>query len=394
MSPAVDFSHDIAAIGRMDAVPLILDIVCRTTGMGFAAIARVTEDRWVACSVLDTISFGMQAGGELKIETTICSRIRASGQPVLIDDTNQDADYRQHVAPALYGFRSYVSMPISRTDGTFFGTLCAIDPHPRPVNTPEVRAMFKAFATLIANHLAQSDEIEANAQALAAERSDAGLREKFIAVLGHDLRNPIAAVEAGTRLLRRQTLDERGTYILDLMEGSVRRMSGLIDSVLDFARGRMTGAIHIDQQPREELEPILSQVVAELRAANPHRPIEIMFDLAEPVTCDRVRIGQLFSNLLGNAITHGAPEGTIRVHAVARGGGLTLEVANPGEPIPADVLPRLFQPFFSNSAKPTQHSLGLGLYIAQMIATAHGGEVTAASSPAETRFTFRIPAQQ
>jgi signal transduction histidine kinase len=386
-----DFTAETAAIGHMDAVPMILDIVCRTTGMGFAAVAHVTEDRWIACSVLDRIQFGLAAGGELKVETTICHRIRETGEAVLIDDTETHPFYRHHPTPSLYGFRSYVSMPIIRADGSFFGTLCAIDPHARKINTPEIRSMFKAFAALIASHLAQSREIEANQQALAAERSNAGLREISIAVLGHDLRNPIAAIEAGTRLLRQQPLNDRGAYILGLMEGSVRRMNGLVDSVLDFARGRMGGGIPLTSQAQEPLAPMLNQVVAELRAANPHRPIEVAFDLPDPVSCDRTRIGQLFSNLLANAITHGAPAGTIRVRASAHGGAFELEVANPGEPIPESMLQELFQPFHSNTLKPSQHGLGLGLYIADMIAAAHGGTLTAASSAAETRFTFRMP---
>src|SRR5688572_16568963 len=72
---------DIAAVARIDAVPMILEVVCRTTGMGFAAVARVTEDRWIACAVRDEIQFGLQPGGELKVETTICDQIRGSGLP-------------------------------------------------------------------------------------------------------------------------------------------------------------------------------------------------------------------------------------------------------------------------------------------------------------------------
>src|SRR3954463_7461896 len=71
-----DFAADVAAIQSIDAVPTILDVVCRITGMGFAAVARVTEDRWVACTVLDNIDFGLKPGGELKVETTICNEIR------------------------------------------------------------------------------------------------------------------------------------------------------------------------------------------------------------------------------------------------------------------------------------------------------------------------------
>ena len=121
---------DVALISRIDAVPTILEVVCRTTGMGFAAVARVTEDRWIACAVQDEIAFGLKPGGELKVETTICNEIRASGEPVVIDHVAEDEAFCGHPTPAMYGFQSYISMPIVRRDGAFFGTLCAIDPRP------------------------------------------------------------------------------------------------------------------------------------------------------------------------------------------------------------------------------------------------------------------------
>ena len=141
---------DVAAVARIDAVPTILEVVCRTTGMGFAAVARVTEDRWIACAVRDEIAFGLQPGGELKVETTICNEIRASRQPVIIDHVAQDVAFRGHPTPAMYGFQSYISMPIFLSGGSFFGTLCAIDPRPTRLNRPEIVGMFKLFADLIA----------------------------------------------------------------------------------------------------------------------------------------------------------------------------------------------------------------------------------------------------
>src|SRR5687768_2718497 len=78
-------ADDVAAVGRLDVVSKILDVICRTTGMGFAAVARVTEDRWVACAVQDEIEFGLVPGGELEVVTTICNEIRQSGRAVIID---------------------------------------------------------------------------------------------------------------------------------------------------------------------------------------------------------------------------------------------------------------------------------------------------------------------
>ena len=88
-----DFQADIDAIGRIDAVPMILDVVCRSTGMGFAAVARVTDDRWIACEVLDAIGFGLKPGGELAVKTTICDEIRDSREAVVIDEVAKDPVY-------------------------------------------------------------------------------------------------------------------------------------------------------------------------------------------------------------------------------------------------------------------------------------------------------------
>src|SRR4029077_4241973 len=109
---ASDLGADIAAVQGIAAVPRILEVVCRSTGMGFAAVARVTEDRWICCAANDEIAFGLKPGGELQVETTICNEIRQSREAVVIDNVAEDPNYRGHHTPAMYGFKSYISMPI------------------------------------------------------------------------------------------------------------------------------------------------------------------------------------------------------------------------------------------------------------------------------------------
>lgn len=373
------------AIAQISAVPTILDVVCRMTGMRFAAVARVTGDRWIACSVRDEIAFGLQPGGELKVETTICSEIREHGQAVIIDNVAEDPVYAGHHTPAFYGLQSYISVPIMLADGSFFGTLCAIDTVPRTLNTPEIAGAFKLFANLIAFHLDAQQRID-------QERQGSELREQFIAVLGHDLRNPLASLDAGTRMLQRTVEDEKGKVVLALMRSSISRMSGLIDNVLDFARGRLGGGIAVEQADRVPLKPVMEQVIAELTMANPGRRIEAA--LTETmVRCDEGRIGQLLSNLLANALMHGDPEAPIRVRSAIVGGRFELSVANTGEPIPEAVIKDLFKPFVRASAKANLQGLGLGLYIASEIAKAHKGRLLVTSTPEETCFTFHMPQQ-
>ena len=386
-----DVSDAIASIEAIDAVPLILEVVCRTTGMGFAAIARVTGERWIACAVRDEIAFGLEPGGELKVETTICDEIRDSGEPVIIDHVTQSAIWCGHPTPAMYGFESYISMPIRRSDGSFFGTLCAIDPKPAKLNNPETIGMFRLFADLIGFHLDARARWEESESALLDARQTAELREQFIAVLGHDLRNPLASIEGAARLIERTPLDEKALSILALMRGSVQRMAGLIDNILDLARGRLGGGLVLARQP-VQLAPALDQVIAELRAAQPGRGIESQIALERPIGCDRARIAQLFSNLLANALSHGASDRPVVVRAFEGEGMLTLSVANAGDPIPDEMREHLFQPFFRAPGRTDREGLGLGLYIASEIARAHGGRIDVSSTAEETCFTFTMPA--
>lgn len=201
MSAAQDFRADIESVERIKSVPTILSILSRTTGMGFVAVARVTDKRWIACSVFDQIDFGLKPGSELKIETTICHEIQQNGEAVVIDDVAQDAHWSVHHTPAMYGFRSYISMPIVLSDGSFFGTLCAIDPRPAKLNTPETLGMFRLFAELIAKNLDAERSLATTKSALIEERAVAELREQFIAVLAHDLRSPARSVTCLADLL-------------------------------------------------------------------------------------------------------------------------------------------------------------------------------------------------
>ncbi|WP_380784791.1 GAF domain-containing protein [Sphingomonas sp. R86521] len=136
--------------GDADEIRDILAEVAALTGMGFVAVARVTEARWIACQVLDQIEFGMSPGDELRISTTICNDIRQSGKAVVIDNVGDHPKWLTHPAPALYGFKSYVSLPVVLADGSFYGTLCAIDPHPRKLSTPDLVPVLEGYAARVA----------------------------------------------------------------------------------------------------------------------------------------------------------------------------------------------------------------------------------------------------
>lgn len=383
---------DIATISRIKAVPAILQVICETTGMRFAAVARVTETSWTACAVLDSLGFGLDVGGELDVTTTLCHEIRASHQTIMIDKASEDELYCTHHTPQIYQFESYISVPVLRSDGSFFGTICALDPNPSDIKGGVIGPMMESFARLLSIQIESEESYQATEAALLEEREVADLREQFIAVLGHDLRNPLFAITAGAELLLRKPPGDKARTIAEHILASGRRATQLVEDVLDFARGRLGAGISINPKPCPDLARTLMHVVAEVQRVHPQRQIPLHIGNLDGVVCDRERIGQLLSNLVSNAINHGANDGAVNVTANISDGVFILAVHNPGEPIAPQVLGQLFRPFSRPEGGKSRVGLGLGLYIADQIARAHGGYMEVLSTAtAGTLFTFRLP---
>ncbi|WP_079601773.1 PAS domain-containing sensor histidine kinase [Bradyrhizobium erythrophlei] len=350
----------------------------------------------------------LDPGGRIfKVNKTLCNWVGYAPEHLLgkrLGDLLNIAGrmfYETHIAPLLrmQGFFNEVALDLVSQNG---------DRLPVIANATERRA---ADGSVISTRLTllkatdrrryerelldardQSRSSEAATRAiLEDERRTSELREQFIAVLGHDLRNPLASISAGARILLRQAKGETETQVLQMMQTTVMRMSGLIDNVLDFARGRLGGGITLSRDANRPLRPVLQHVVDELRTAMPDRVIESDLEIADPVNCDRSRIGQMVSNLLGNALTHGSPDQPVKMVASTDNGMFVLWIANAGEPIPDAAMVNLFQPFFRGTVRASLQGLGLGLHIASEIAKAHEGVLTVTSTAEETRFTFRMP---
>lgn len=386
---SVSHAADIEAVCGISVVPRILETVLRLTGMGYAAVTRISDLHWVACSVRDEIGFGAPVGTELPTEETLCNEIRLTGEPIVVPSAGGDYRHGAHPALGRYGMASYIAMPILLPDGRFFGTLLALDRVPRPLDRPELQEMFRIFAELIGFHLQAGERLAASEAQLADERHTGGLREQFLAVVGHDLRSPLSALGAGIELLARKPGRPDSDEILEQMQGSVERMAALIGDVLDFARGRLGGGLVLERRT-VALAPLLQQAVAEHRAAHPGQRIELDCDCVPTVDCDPRRLAQLLGNLLGNALTHGASDAPVRVACRQDGAMLALSVANRGDPIPEAARPLLFHPFVRGRAG-RQQGLGLGLYIAAEIARAHGGTLEVESGQDRTVFTLHLP---
>ncbi|CAD7797320.1 Bacteriophytochrome [Chryseobacterium aquaeductus] len=390
LTQAQDFQDTVEQINQIPAVKKILEVICTTTGMGFATVARVTKDRWIACAINDQINFGLGVGGELKVGTTLCQQVMDDRKEVVIDHVAEDPIYSNHPTPRMYGLQSYISIPIFLTNGDFFGTLCAIDPNPALLNNDKTISMFKLFAELISFHLESLQNLNETQAKLLEEQSNAEIREQFIAILGHDLRNPVGAISSAAQLMFRTSLDDKNLKLAKIIHDSTIRVSRLIDNILDFASGRLGGGIALNFDNDKSLEETLQQVITELRTVYPEREISADLNLAYPIKGDYKRIAQLFSNLLGNAITHGSKDTPIIVKAKSESDFFELCVINRGNKISQETEKHLFKPFSRGKVHQGKEGLGLGLYIASEIANAHQGKILVTSTDQETCFTFQL----
>ena len=213
-------------------------------------------------------------------------------------------------------------------------------------------------------------------------------RDRFIGILGHDLRNPLSAIMTSAELLADAGLSGMFARAVERIERSTERMGAMIGDVLDFARGRLGGGIPVERESCD-LGRIAGEEVDEMRQAFPGRAIrcEATGDLSGEWDADRIE--QLLSNLIGNSVQHGVDPITVAVQDA--GDIVVVTIHNGGQPIPPATLPRLFEPF-QQGAPGTSEGLGLGLYIAGEIVRAHQGTIDVRSSEGEgTTVTVALP---
>jgi two-component system sensor histidine kinase/response regulator len=253
----------------------------------------------------------------------------------------------------------------------------AFDYITKPYNADILRHKVAAFVRLFEQ-----------AEQLLEAQEGARLRDVFVGVLGHDLRNPVGAISMAAVLLNRaQDIPERHRGTIARISRSAQRMDRLIGDVLDFTRGQLAGGIPI--APEEvKLDEICQELVDELHAIHPHHPILIETQGNPAGYWDAGRLSQAVSNLLANAVQHGARDSVRVLVDGTDEATVRLSVSNSGL-IPPEVLPRLFEPFRRGSSHAT--GLGLGLYIVREIIRAHAGQIHARSNGDRTEFVAALP---
>lgn len=381
---------DIATIQRISSVPTILHAVSELTGLGFVCVARVSDCSWHSCAVLDKLDFGLKVGDSLDVTTTLCEEVRDTQAAIIIDSVKDDMVYAGHHTPRIYGFQSYFSIPLYRPNGSYFGTLCGLDPAPAELTRSATRNTLTLFAELISRQLQNEDAWQETRHALASERETAELREQFIAVLGHDVRTPLGSIMNGVDILRPMRIPG-AEPVLELMGRSVGRIASLVDDLMDFARGRLGGGIALTLKRSEQVDEVFRHVIGELLTQHPEQAIVSEIPSGLALVCDASRLAQLLSNLLKNALLHGDKSRPVFVRVRSDAESFRLSVTNAGAPLPAEVAGQLFRPFWRTRASTPREGLGLGLFIASEIAKSHGGTLAAESADGNITFTLAIP---
>ena len=259
----------------------------------------------------------------------------------------------------------------------------AVDFIHKPVDVHALKTKSEVFFEIYRQRRHIRDELSHRTESLR-------LNEMFVAVLAHDLRNPLSAIISSADLLKHMDYNEQTTRIAQGMLASGRRMNRMINDLLDVVRARLGGGIVLQCQ-RCDLGVIVEAVVLEQQTARPEHRIEVHSSGGLVGHWDDGRLGQVASNLIGNALQHGEPgkpvvltlDGTSRSQVV-------LTVENHGT-IPSALRESLFDPF-RGERQDARGGLGLGLYITREIVEAHGGTVTLSpSAPDTTIFCVSLP---
>jgi signal transduction histidine kinase len=303
---------------------------------------------------------------------------------ILADDARSD--------PRTCELRDWYLVPIGITSmmdvpiwvrGRLWGVIC----HEHVGASRHWTEADRDFAVSIGHIVSMAVEARDRAEAERVARSS----EFSVGILSHDLRNPLNAVRlAATYILTRMqdatSPDEEVTASARRIVDNVGRMSRMVEQLLDFTRIRVGGGIPV-QREAMDMGEVSRRAVAQLEAANPEHAISLKIDGDTRGAWDRDRLWQLLSNVVGNAVEHGKDA---RVAVDGRDPDLViLEVRNRGRIAP-EFLPEIFEPF-QRSQGSTGGGVGLGLFIAREIVTAHSGSITLDSGENETVFTIRLP---
>ncbi len=381
---------DLAAVAGKSVLADLLAAVCDVTGLGFAVVAQVSSMDWTACAVLDRIGMGVVAGQHLDVNTTFCREVCRTRKPIVMDHASADPRYCDDPVPTMYGFESYISVPIILGDGGYLGNLCALDRRPACISDPRIQLMFHCYARLIADQV-EGQVTRQSKQVAPLNRHIVGnLRGLFLAMLAADIPGGAQPGPIPGQMPFELAPGPALRQLAARVTAQTHSLSTLINDVLVYARGRLNGGMPGYIWKVDDLHARLKAVVADTVAANPDRTIITNISFNHPVDCDPGLIQELAVNLLRNALVHGAPTGPVSFIVSTHDNDLEIAVWNEGNVISKQALRNVFTPALRPGTDPP--AARLGLHTCAEIVRAHLGTIGVTSSPADgTQFVARIP---
>ncbi|MBA1258705.1 sensor histidine kinase [Pseudomonas oryzihabitans] len=376
--------ESIELLTSLDSVAALLRVVCDISGLGVATVAEVTEQRWIACAVEDRIAFGLQPGAELDLESTLCNHARSSHDAVIISDVTQNPTYCDHPAPGLYGWKSYLSVPVFRPNGTFFGTLCAFDPQPAPrLEQRPVIDTLDGFARLLGELLAREEQRREASPGARGDRDLTPLREQLLVLLEEDLQRPLQALskEASADAAQAQRL-----------QAEAQRLAERSAAAADFVRVRLGHGLPLKLTLVEGVNERLTNLLATLQARFPDQTLgSELPELPPAVRLDLPRLLQAMGALLEWVASRNPAGGTLLLRGELDERCYRLAVESRTAVVDPGSLSQVFQPALTEATPEQPARLELSLYLAQEVARGHGGSLVARQENGRLRFILTLP---
>lgn len=391
---------DFERVNKIAIVQTMLEVICQTTGMGFAAVARVTEERWLACSVRDKIGFGLKPGEELPLETTLCHEVKNQGAEIIIDNLAEDDVYCNHHSPKLYGYKSYISYPIILKNGEFFGTLCAIDPQPAHLRNDKITNTFLLFADLLSFHLQSVELMERNHSAFRETcrqlQFSQDENKQYQHISTHTLKEPLRKIQMySDRLVN----DVNGALPAPAKE-TVQKIQSM---ALDLSRklqdiGELADLnAPADAYKTVKLNQIIEEVANHLHINEGKKLLLSAGNLPEIMAVPS-QIKLLFYHLLLNAIQFAkrGTEAEIKITLLSSDAeSVKLSVTYMGIGLEEFRLKDILDLFKKPDPEYIVEGLGTGLPTCRKIVSLHGGHISAAyDAVAGTVFTIALPTRR
>lgn len=314
----------------------------------------------------------------------LCANAVLTRELLYVPDMAGDERFAKSDTLTQMGLRFYAGAPLINREDMVLGTICVLDTKPRALS----QGQLESLKTLSRQVMAQ---LELRRLAAVGE-----FRERLVSILSNDLRQPLQQI----LLAARQGLPPAPSGSpeqrhLTQIAISAERMTRTMRDVLDFTQTRLGNGLPVNPRPTN-LHTLCRRVVQEFALSYSGREIQLEFFGEGTGVWDEDRLTQAIGNLLANALRYGAPMKPVKLTCTSDDQVASLAVWNEGEPIPAEVLPRLFAPFCRMSedanAEAVWSGVGLGLYIVKEIATASGGTVEAISTGDQgTMFRMRLP---